>query len=183
MTSDQPRQAPLSSISARWLLRGRLRELVGAQCSWAWQTHPVPTPPQLPKHSSLYRASQPPSVCALPALCVCVCLLPYFGPVVQRPLYLQSELSSITRPAPVTQRLLNGPVCADIHTCSPARACTQTHIRHRGQRHRGARPEHRRSDMHVNKQEVTAWSPPGWPEEWHAHTQNTLSRTHTLRSA
>lgn len=69
-------------------------------------------------HPLLSLPAKPPSEWTTGGVCVCVCALPYFGPVLQRPLYLRSELSSITRPAPVTQSLLNGPACNDKHTCS-----------------------------------------------------------------
>lgn len=101
-----------------------------------------------------FPASQTPPASGPQAVCLCVYVCPaIFGPVVQRPLYLRSELSSITRPAPVTQSLLNGPASNDTHT--------HTHKRYRGQRHCGACPERRHNDIHVNKQEVTAQSPLG----------------------
>lgn len=101
-------------------------------------TNPPPHPPSPHTTTTAYNLFslpfQPnPIVSVDQAVCVRVCVLPYFGPVVQRLLYLQSELSSITRPAPVTQRLLNGLPCSDKHTCSPAHAhihtclCMYTH--------------------------------------------------------
>lgn len=70
----------------------------------------TPHPPPFP-------ASQTPPASGPQAVCLCVYVCPaIFGPVVQRPLYLRSELSSITRPAPVTQSLLNGPASNDTHT-------------------------------------------------------------------
>ena len=162
LRSDQPPLAHFSSISCT-VAPGREGEEEG--CSRAWTSlNPHPPLPSLP--------AKPPSEWTTGGVSVCVyiCVCPaIFGPVVQRPLYLQSELSSITRPAPVTQRLLNGPPCNDTHT--HARTLKHTHARYRGQRHCGARPERRHNDMHVNKQEVTAQSPLGWPEEQaHTHT-------------
>lgn len=154
LTSDQPQRAQFSSISCT-VAPGREG---GGGGGGSAAEHEDPSPPPLPTSQNPL-VSGPQAVCVCERVCMwfCVCALPYFGPVLQRPLYLRSELSSITRPAPVTQSLLNGPACNDKHTCSHR----HTHTRYGGQRHCGARPERRHSDMHVNKQEVTAQSPLG----------------------
>ena len=119
LRSDQPPLAHFSSISCT-VAPGREGEEEG--CSRAWTSlNPHPPLPSLP--------AKPPSEWTTGGVSVCVyiCVCPaIFGPVVQRPLYLQSELSSITRPAPVTQRLLNGPPCNDTHTHAHAQTHTCT---------------------------------------------------------